>query len=56
EREAQIVGFMAKGRTRGFISTALYLSENTVRNHMRNIYQKIGVHNKQELINLIERQ
>ena len=30
------------------------LSENTVRSHVRRIYNKLGVHSKQELLDLVE--
>lgn len=55
ERELQIAFYLARGRSRRYISEALYLSENTVRNHMRNIYHKLNVHTKQEFIDLLER-
>ena len=54
EREEQIALLTAKGRTRKYVSRSLFLSENTVRNHIRNIYQKLDVHTKQEFIDLIE--
>ena len=54
-READIMGLYAQGRSRAFISSALVISENTVRDHLKNIYRKLGVHNKQELIDLIEK-
>ena len=53
-READIMGLYAQGRSRAFISTQLVISENTVRDHLKNIYRKLDVHNKQELIDLIE--
>lgn len=56
ERELQIALYLARGRSRRYISETLYLSENTVRNHMRNIYHKLEVHTKQEFIDLVERE
>ena len=53
-READIMGLYAQGRSRAFISAQLVISENTVRDHLKNIYRKLDVHNKQELIDLIE--
>lgn len=53
-READIMGLYAQGRSRAFISAQLIISENTVRDHLKNIYRKLDVHNKQELIDLIE--
>ena len=54
-READIMGLYAQGRSRTFISAQLVISENTVRDHLKSIYRKLDVHNKQELIDLIGR-
>lgn len=50
ETEQAIVSLMAQGRSRSFIANALSYSEHTIRNYTRTIYQKIGVHSKQELL------
>ena len=52
-REAEIALLLAQGRSRPYIAQALYLSENTVRTHAKNIYTKLDVHTKQELIDLL---
>ena len=54
EREAEILGYLARGRTNAHIAGVLYVSENTVRSHVRNIYSKLGVHTRQQLIDLVE--
>lgn len=54
-REEEIVSFVLRGHTVSSISRALGISENTVRAHMKHIYEKTGVHKKQELIDYIER-
>lgn len=56
EREAEIVALLARGRTKAHIAKTLFVSENTVRSHVRNIYTKLDVHTRQELIDLIEAQ
>ncbi len=53
-RESEIVALMAKGRDKQSIADKLYISEGTVKVHSRNIYQKMGIHSKQELIDLVE--
>lgn len=53
-REQEVVALYAQGRSRAFISNQLVLSENTVRDHIKSAYKKFGIHNKQELIDLIE--
>ena len=37
------------------IADALFVTENTVRSHVRNIYSKLDVHTRQELLDLLER-
>lgn len=54
EREAEVMVLLAKGRTRARIQEELYLSSGTVATHARHIYQKVGVHSKQELLDVIE--
>jgi DNA-binding CsgD family transcriptional regulator len=49
EREKQIVGLMLRGRTCKLIASELYLSENTVKTHIKNIYVKLGIRRKSEL-------
>jgi DNA-binding CsgD family transcriptional regulator len=43
EREAEVLGLMAGGLTNAAISERLFLSDKTVRNHVSNIFQKLGV-------------
>lgn len=43
---------LARGRSAAFIADELVCSPATVRTHMKNIYAKLGVHSKQELIDL----
>ncbi|WP_080802322.1 helix-turn-helix transcriptional regulator [Arabiibacter massiliensis] len=52
KREVEILQYLCKGRSRPYIAETLYLSENTVRTHSKNIYVKLGVHNRQELLDL----
>ncbi|MCP5105296.1 MAG: helix-turn-helix transcriptional regulator [bacterium] len=42
-----------KGRTNKDIEDSLYISLNTVKTHIYNIYQKAGVKNRLELINIL---
>lgn len=44
----------AKGRSKARIEQELYISQSTVSFHLRNIYQKLGVHSRQELMDFIE--
>lgn len=54
KRETEVLVFLSKGRDVPFIAEALYLSKNTIRTHIKNIYRKTGTHDRQELLNLVE--
>ena len=51
-REAEVLVLLLQGRTMSRIQETLFISAGTVSTHMRHIYQKTGVANKQELIDL----
>jgi DNA-binding NarL/FixJ family response regulator len=53
-REAEIFGYLLQGRSLPYISEKLFISNGTVRTHVRNIYKKLKVHSRQELIDLID--
>ncbi len=55
QREAQVCALIASGRNKTAVAEYLSLSENTVRTHSKNAYAKLGVHTKEELVELIER-
>jgi DNA-binding CsgD family transcriptional regulator len=50
ERERQVIALLLKGRTYKMIAKELFLSENTVKTHIKNIYAKLNVRNKTELV------
>ena len=54
-REAEVLPYLAKGRSAKVIAGALYVSESTIRTHTRRILEKTALHSKQDLIDLIER-
>ncbi len=43
QRETEVLGLVAKGMANRAIATALFISEKTVKNHLYNIFKKIGV-------------
>lgn len=53
-REAEVLLLLGKGRTLDYIHNELGISMNTTKSHARNIYQKLGVHTRSELLDLIE--
>ena len=54
-REREILVLLVRGRDVRHISEALVVSVNTVRTHVSNIYGKLGVHSRQELLDAVER-
>jgi DNA-binding CsgD family transcriptional regulator len=52
-RETEILELLARGNSFAAISKTLFISDNTVYTHAKHIYNKIGVHNKQEVHDLI---
>ena len=54
-RESEILVHLGQGRTARAISEKLVVSENTVKYHIKSIYQKLDVHSRDEVIDLIER-
>lgn len=53
-REAEIMRLIAKGRDLPTISESLFISKSTVQTHSKSLYRKLGIHSKQELIDLVE--
>ena len=45
---------MARGYTVVTMSEALFVSPNTTKMHVRNIYTKLDVHGKQDVISMVE--
>lgn len=54
-RETEVLTLLARGRNAAHIADELYISRNTVGTHRRNIYRKLGVHDQQELLSLVEK-
>lgn len=52
-RQTEVLDLLARGYTVPSIAEKLYISENTVRTHAKNIYQLLDVHSKREVIELV---
>lgn len=50
DREKEVLKHIAEGKTGREIAAILYLSPNTVERHRANIMDKLGLHNRAELI------
>ena len=48
ERQAQILELVADGRSNNEVARALWVTEQTVKFHLSNIYRKLGVANRTE--------
>jgi DNA-binding NarL/FixJ family response regulator len=47
-RELEVLGLVAEGHTNGVLARTLWVTEQTVKFHLSNIYRKIGVANRTE--------
>lgn len=54
DREVEIVEFLLAGYTYKAVSESLFISQNTVKFHIKNIYQKFEVKSKMELIKIFK--
>jgi DNA-binding CsgD family transcriptional regulator len=54
-REAEVFELLAKGRNSPFIQHELYIAKSTVETHIKHIYRKVGVNDRQELLDLVQR-
>ena len=53
-REKEIACLLLSGKTNPEIGEELYISKNTVRNHVYHIYKKLNVSTRIELVNKIK--
>ncbi len=50
ERELEVLRLVAQGMSNREIAGELYISENTVKNHVRNILEKLHLHTRMEAV------
>ncbi|WP_162610976.1 helix-turn-helix transcriptional regulator [Gordonibacter sp. An230] len=55
-RECEILKLWVTGHRLDYVAESLFISKNTVKTHLRHIYQKTQTSNKEELLVLFERQ
>ena len=52
-REREVMELVARGNSARWIAESLCVSTSTVQTHSKSIYRKLGIHSKQELIQLV---
>jgi DNA-binding NarL/FixJ family response regulator len=52
EQEARVLGELTKGHSNRQIAETLWLSDQTIKFHLRNVYRKLGVANRTEAMRL----
>jgi DNA-binding NarL/FixJ family response regulator len=52
-RQWEVLTRLLRGERAPSIATDLHLSQSTVRNHLSDIFRKLGVHSQQELLQLL---
>ena len=53
-RETEILALLVRGRTLPYIANELFVTTGTVKTHVRHIYEKALVNNRQELLDKVE--
>ncbi len=56
QRQTEVLCLLASGRDVPYIAETLILSQNTIRSYKKTLYAQLGVHSRQELITLIEKE
>ncbi len=54
KRESEVLELLAHGYTVASMSETLFVSPNTTKMHVRNIYTKLDVHGRQDVISMVE--
>ena len=54
ERESEVLGLLYRGNTQKKIAEHLFLSVSSVQTYAKSLYRKLGVHSRQELIDMVD--
>ncbi|NTW28328.1 MAG: response regulator transcription factor [Coriobacteriia bacterium] len=53
-REEEVLRYLVRGKSAKSIASSTYISYNTTKTHMSHIYQKLGIHTREAMIQLVE--
>lgn len=53
-REEEILAILASGRNQAYVQQTLVIAPGTATTHITHIYQKLGIHSRGELLDLVE--
>ncbi|MEG0324527.1 MAG: helix-turn-helix transcriptional regulator, partial [Raoultibacter sp.] len=56
DREADVLMLLSQGQSVASLAEQLKISENTAKTHIKKTYRKLGVHSKQDVIDLCREQ
>jgi two-component system NarL family response regulator len=51
-RELDVLRLVSRGRTNKEMASAMFISEETVKSHMKSLFQKLGVHDRAEAVSV----
>lgn len=54
-RETEVLTLLSQGRSAPHIANQLYLSQGTINMYLHKTYRKLGVHSKQEALDIVEK-
>ena len=54
KREVEVMQYICKGRSKSFIAEEFSISENTVRGYAKNLYLKLDIHSRQDLLDFVD--
>jgi len=53
-RESEVMTYIGRGYSPAYIAKKLFLSDSTVRSHVKSIYRKLDVHSRTDILQLID--
>jgi DNA-binding CsgD family transcriptional regulator len=54
-RESEVLVELAYGHASSYIAKVLFISNNTARTHMKNIYRKLSINSREELLEMVRK-